>query len=368
MRSCLFHYLPVAALCAVIFANVNLGYYLRAALVERFGDSVFNGIYVVLAAVVAAVVAAIHRSREKRLPRFLLLAVLVAAYVRSLITIKYGVDKVHYFEYGLVGVAGLYALSKDFRPLAALAWSLLLLFFAGLTDETLQHFTPLRVAEISDVLLDVRAGAFGLGFALLLRRPSAFPIVFSRKEARSILLGLAFAALGAFFFLEQVHGYGFYISGTASPPFYSGLDSPKLAAVNNALLSKQPVAAGDRRTYDNEAHRHVFQRDFYLKNKFYYGKNEYFIEYGRSYRENAILEKYYPFYLDSSCTRWDSVIRAFVLQRQWDDPGWHSRVKETVITRVSRRTVRCVFAWFLFLLSVCIVLFSSRPLPDSEPK
>ena len=159
-----------------------------------------------------------------------------------------------------------------------------------------------------------------------------------------------------------MHGYGYRIQEPGSYALYSGFRAGELSLVDLQLKQGAAVGPSIRMDYDNEARRHLFQRDFYLKNRFYFNPGDsgrYYIEYGKSFRENAILEKYYGFYLDSASARWDRATQALVDRAQWPDTAWNSRVKETVITRFSRMTVRCVFAG-LMLLSAIVAIMAFR--------
>jgi hypothetical protein len=360
MKKRLVSWLPAAALALLILTTGDVAVTVRKDLAERFGSGIFNLAYAAVAAAVLSAAFSVIRNGKRPAFRLLLLFMLGLTWAFSLYKLKIGVEKIHYVEYGLLGVLGFSAFAKDFGAPSAAFLSILFVYLTGIADEFLQHFNPLRVAEFGDVYLNVKAGLFGVLFMGVLRAPSSLKMTFRRNDAGIALAGLLLSAAAAFFFLEQVHGYGYFIGETGGG-FYSGFDAPELESVGRALKGGGTAAPEEKRIYADEAARHKFQRDFYLANKFYYGKDLYYIDYGKALGENGILENHYGAYLDSCQCRWDGATVAFVRGQATVDRAWHSRVKETIITAFPRAWVRGFFIGLIVLLSGAVILVFRRP-------
>jgi len=79
-------------------------------------------------------------------------------------TTEFPAEKIHLVEYAVLGFLFFRALALDLPAAGSFAAAFLLVVCAGLLDETIQHFTPGRVGDIFDVLMDVLGGVSGLVF------------------------------------------------------------------------------------------------------------------------------------------------------------------------------------------------------------
>jgi hypothetical protein len=154
-------------------------------------------------------------------------------------------------------------------------------------------------------------------------------------------------------FLTVIHGFGHVIEVKDPGRLYSAFTAAELARINRG---DQPLGAPARRVYENEATRHLHQREFYFTNDFAIAGGGYYRSYDRCHLENRILQKYYGRFLDEYAHRKagiplasiDPEIAARAMERTvcWPDSlgEWvrkqagsgnailESRVKSTIIT------------------------------------
>ncbi|MGQ9630038.1 MAG: VanZ family protein [bacterium] len=102
-------------------------------------------------------------SRRGRDILSLLYIVLVAGiYIYFLDMYEAFLEKVHFLEYGLLGVFALYAFKNHLREKFALPSALILTGFLGYIDEVIQGILPNRTYDIRDVFLNALGGALGV--------------------------------------------------------------------------------------------------------------------------------------------------------------------------------------------------------------
>lgn len=120
-------------------------------------------IAILAAACVIAVVACVIHRHGISLWRFALLAIVGGAYYRAAQTVKTPEELIHFFEYGLVGVFFLRAVSHHIRnyPVGSLS-ALALASLAGWIDELLQGLMPNRHYDLHDVSLNAISALLGL--------------------------------------------------------------------------------------------------------------------------------------------------------------------------------------------------------------
>jgi len=348
MKKWFFRFLPFILLSLIIFSTVDLAGIIRRFLAETFGEGVYNGAFVAVAGFLAFSVYRVRRQADRFRLRLFIMILVFLLYALALSQLKYAVEKIHYLEYGLLCVLAIRALSGDCRLPAALLLSLVLTFSIGLVDEFLQHLHPDRVAEFRDVFTNVNAGVLGLALYLtqerfVIRRPLFLPF-----EKRACLVALASALVLSFAFVETVHGFGYRIVDSEKAFFYSSFTGSGLLNLDKDLKNGLSVPPA----YENEAERHLFQRNFYQANRFMINKTEYYMEPGKSLRENMLLEKYFPAFLDKKAARWDdSTLAAIHRAGDWYlNTRWNSRVKETIIVSVPAWIMRL---GFLLCLGLC---------------
>ncbi len=78
---------------------------------------------------------------------------------------KWPAERIHFIEYGLLGIVAYLIFRRDFIPFFSLLLATLLVTLAGWGDETIQYFLPSRVYDLRDVAFNGIGGLLG---ALLL--------------------------------------------------------------------------------------------------------------------------------------------------------------------------------------------------------
>jgi len=355
-----FRWLAPVLTAAAIFLTVPVAASLRKWIGEHWGNGVYAFIWPLLLLFVLWACVRMARSRRLTPLRIVLLVCAAGLCVYALFSLRFIVERVHYLEFGLFTAFVFRAAPEGWRTLPKTLLALLLCYNVGLLDESFQKLTPNRVAEIRDVLTDLKAGIIGLVFYLcaFMGKPD-----FDRPspgERKKLLLIVSLCLLCTFFFFEFVHGYGYRIDAGEGRSFYSSFTKDALLAINAGLTEGSPVSLREKAIYRNEASRHLFQRDFYRTNRFYWKPGEFYMEYGKSWNENRVLLDFYGAYLDSMNARWDASAQTEMdrLSTGLREASWQSRVKETLIT-LPAAPLRALFLAGL-ALSFAFVLFFMR--------
>lgn len=346
MRNRILLYLAMALLTAIIFVTAGLVDGARKFLVERFGAGVYNVAFIPAALFAIVVFSGVVKSGRAVGIRLTLLVLLGTVLGIQMSSLPFAVEKVHYLEYGLFAVLAAAAFTIDLGASASLALSLILAYGVGLSDEALQSLHPERVADFADVVLNVKAALFGTAFFGVWRFPALRGFRPSPRDLMILLIALLFGLAAAFCFVERVHGYGYRIRDAQGLSFYSSFDPDGLGRADLLFAVGADRGSAGQRTYAGEASRHYFQREFYRTNRFKYGVKSWYIDYGKAFRENGILENHYPAWLDAEGKRWDDAIRADIehRSRSFQDPAWESRVKSRIIVSATAGRVRMGFA------------------------
>jgi hypothetical protein len=177
--------------------------------------------------------------------------------------------------------------------------------------------------------------------------------------------------VGTGLFLAGIQGFGYLIE-SADLHIYSSLPGLRLKAIGTGA----PLSNREILVFENEAKRHLFQRDFYFTNDFLAKDGSFYRDYWRAYCENRILKTWYGPFLQKngsrlSCTfsgvvdrkvgktlgsipvAWSDSLDAWVAL-QAGKPGslFTSRVKSTIITTFTLRQILFAEAAVLVLLSI----------------
>jgi len=91
-----------------------------------------------------------------------LLVIAILIYAVIIWQFKLTEEKIHFFEYGILGVLIYRALSVDLKGVKAYMLSFVLIFLLGWGDEGIQYILPNRVYEFRDVLMNGAGGLMGL--------------------------------------------------------------------------------------------------------------------------------------------------------------------------------------------------------------
>jgi hypothetical protein len=246
----------------------------------------------------------------------------------------------------------------------------------GLGDEAIQHTVPGRISEIRDVVTDLFSGILGIClylFAIVRNRPQA---IASRAHLRLVITACAAATIATSLFLWHVQGFGRVYETKGIGRIYSSLDPGDFETINSARpgVRLSPEIQG---RYDNEAQRHLLQRDFYFTNDFLIAGGGYYRDYWKSWCENRVLETWYSRFMAehaaeksaSHClaldpqvaknigdmtVSWPDSVRSWMTERAGRllaaNQVFESRVKSTVITSFSLRDLLLCAGCVLILL------------------
>lgn len=350
---------------AILYATVPLVPRFTKSLVERHGYSVYNWIYLPFALLGMALLWHVLRRTEKGKRLFTLsgLGAISLAYAVILPNLKYGVERMHFLQYGLLAflLVGLFA--PYLRDVGLYVWTVLLVYLLSLGDEAIQGALPNRVGEIADVTLNVYSALLGLA-ATAISMPAWRPGQWVTRTSLNLLAGSMLpSVLLTLLFMAKVHGFGYEIRDGQTGDFNSSLDSAALLETNIKMRDPQSVPEELRWTYDNEAYRHLFQREFYDTNRFMANDGSYYIDWRKSRNENRVLEKYYSAYLEHQSKTWPPGHNTGSVEK---DLPWKSRVKGTLITRFRFGTAAVTGLSLGAILSV-LCLFLRRFAPGDNP-
>jgi hypothetical protein len=272
----------------------------------------------VAVALVVALATAIARIRNRYALRYGAIAAALTIgvlYARAVATGSPEVDvveRVHFVEYGLIGL--LFYLV--WRPLADVSTVLLPLLAGvavGSIEEWFQWFIPVRVGEVHDVALDLVAVGCGLFFVLGVDPPAEFRWRMSCASLRWVgSVGAITVVVFATFF-DAVHlGYVVSREGMAFRSHFTAERLDQLTADRSARWQRAPPIALHRLSredqYMDEAIWHVRARNTAP-------------DPWSAWQENRILEAFYgpvldtPSYISPTGHRWPAEQRQDVEAR-----------------------------------------------------
>jgi hypothetical protein len=309
----------IAAAIGVVASSPWLGE-LRRALRRSLGGDFALALNVALAVGAVAIGAAIvRRIRTRRLVRFAAIGAAIAAAAawaainRATDGDVNAVERVHFFEYGLV--TWLYYRAATPGPLS-IALPIAAGLLTGVADEAVQWFVPNRVGEIRDVFLNLTAIASGLLISVAWAPPQmrVWPPAPSAARAIAWLHAAVVVALAAF--VHVVHGgheietrdVVFRSRFTAAQLMGESRDRERRWRVSPPAIDASPFSREDQ--YVAEAVRHVQARN-----------TAWASDPAGAWGENLILETYFVPALDTPTaalrapSRWPADQRADAARR-----------------------------------------------------
>lgn len=298
--------------------------WLRATFPRQLAPIVGGG---VATAVATAVVIAALRIRERRAPRYALIAAALVIGWSYSVYMAIGdretdaVERFHLVEYGAIAWL-FYRGWKPANDLSIVILPVLAGLIVGTCDEWLQWFIPNRVGEARDVALNLVAIGCGLLFVLGADPPDGFRFSLPAPSRRRVGAVAALAVAVFALFISAVY-VGHEVSRDGLT-FRSHYTEPELAALaadrvvrwkTNPPITLIRVSREDQ--YMDEALWHVKRRNVA------WGDGDYWA----SWEENRILETYYapvldtPSYVSLTGHRWPDDQRRDAEARAAGDHG-----------------------------------------------
>ncbi|MFH0879667.1 MAG: VanZ family protein [Lentisphaerota bacterium] len=384
---------------AVIFLSVPLARSLQRYVSAHWGRSLFTDL--VLANIVIAAGAVIlyvvrRRTIHRGLGLFWLLGVAVFFVWQTLQLRAAPEEALHFIEYGVLGFLAFHALSYRVRDSSLYVVALCLSALVGALDEVIQWLTPERIFDYRDMRLNAMAALLVLMAIAFGLRPAFVKVRWAPGSAGRLccwaamlitLLGLCLLntprAVDGYSSLipsldylrfkdNAMSEYGFLFKDPEIGTFKSRFDPDSLKRADE---ERSMEAARILNLYQNpgfykrflglytpvtdpfvhEARVHLFRRDHYLNVLWKHRKNpvDYRIHATVAYREQQIMEKYFPNTLRASNYKWDESIRAELARYANTDPEYVSPVSQGLITTWNERQV----LWGLgVLLAGCLAV------------
>jgi hypothetical protein len=373
-------WLYAAVWSCVIFCTIP---YARA-----FGDFIITHIghdfilFATVAGAIAAAILAFTNLRRRSIPLSAygwlagILSVFIgyAYYLRNI-----PVEPIHVLEYGILGLLVYRALVHRIRDYSVYVFATLIVGLIGVFDEYIQWVIPSRVFGLQDIRTNVIAGGLAqIGIAAGLR-PTLVSGLPSRKNLGRLcyvfVAGLIVLGLGYMNTPERIAWYAQRIpvlsflldnKNTMIEYGYRYFDpdigvfqsrfSPEQLKENDHLRGEEVSQILDRYirgegydsflkaysvprdAYAHEAGVHLFRRDYYFDKARSQAKMK-GTWYNIAFRENQILEKYFPTVLQESKHLWSPEIVIEVSSKASKKSEYESRVSAELITRFSERQV-----------------------------
>ncbi len=203
------------------------------------------------------------------------------------------VEHFHLIEYGLLG-ALFYRTFRRYRDGSALPLTVLAVTLVGIVDEQVQWWTPVRVGDARDVVLNAYAGVCGMLFGLALAPPEEWVLRGGRVAARRVGCAAALTCLAFALFYDRAH-LGYEITDPQVGHFRDWHSRERLLELKAERMvqwaAEPPTGleiAGPEDFYLTAAIRHVAYRDESLT------RGDWF----HAWKENLIVETYYSPYLE----------------------------------------------------------------------
>jgi len=397
-------WLYAGLLALVIFCMVPLTRTVQAFVAEHIGRGIFT--YVVFAAIAIGALAAVRYLWRRPMPGrsgYFWLAAVAAAFAWYTVVLSGDPEEsLHFVEYGVLSLLLYRALSHRVRDPSIYVAAALIGAMVGMMDEAIQWITPGRYWGLRDIWFNVFAVVLvQVGIALGLRPGliAGWPTAASMRR----LCRLALAALLLFGFglmntpprillyadlIPSLHvfkhgggvmaEYGYLYEDPEIGVFRSRLTAEALAR-NDAARGAEAAAILDRYQaresyagmlerytpindpFVHEARVHLFRRDYYLAKAEEGGPTlERYREFLTiAYRENRIMEKYYPHTLGRSAYVFPPEKIAMLREQALDEP-YDSNVGGQIITRLSEWQVAVLLALALLGLVIAERYFARR--------
>ncbi|MEM7292649.1 MAG: VanZ family protein [Pseudomonadota bacterium] len=337
------------ALCVVaIFCVVPIARVLEAAVTAQFGAPIF--LLIVFVCAVTLLWAALRSMRRRGAAgwRYAVLSTVACALGYYVFTLRGNpIEALHFVEYGLLALLVYRALTHSVRDVSIYFSTVLLVTTVGMIDEAVQWLTPDRYWGLEDIILDFSAAALVCTAIAVAVQPVDISLRWRWRGVRTLAL---FGCIATLTFLLTVVNtphriaaysdlfpswldmrgndsvmweYGHRFEDPDIGVFRSRLSAAALASrdsqhaeANAAILNEYPKRSQYRQflslytpqnaPFMHELRVHLFRRDVYAKRATDQEREA--VERLRAqwigYRENLIVERYYPQTLQRSAFVW----------------------------------------------------------------
>lgn len=311
------HWIIVVLYTLIIFLTLSYARVFSTYMMDRFGQDIFSRITAVTLSIAGiGLFLYFITLRKRRLSRLLYFAAIVVVYVYVLsqgfrdavhavtqsigytgeflqsldIYPIYAGEKVHFLEYGLLGLLLCKTLGCQIKNKMAYLLAIVLVYLVGMMDEGIQWALPNRVGEYRDIWINIVSGGLAILMVGIVIRPRVFQKHFQWTSLKPLCYTLAVALIFTGLFLQSVHGFGSRIfmpdTGTQFVSRFTEydlltLDKRQVQRFEGKLIDDIPRV--ERQVFDYEARRH-----HELRNR-YYNTQRFF----ESYCEQEILKTYF---------------------------------------------------------------------------
>jgi len=386
-----------------IFALIPFGNTIQKFISDNLGKTFF--IYLTLAVLgiifIGLIYFLIYRLKIRSLLNYIWLIILAGLYVYITLKMRNSpVEVTHFLEYGLLSIFIFRALNHHIKDKTIYFSAAFIILLIGTLDEIIQWIVPGRVWNFKDAGLNVISGGLIQLAIWQVIRPKSISEKTSIKSLRIMtsLIAACFLILGLcvsntsnqvyrysnqiplLYFLqkeEAMSEFGYKYKDPEIGIFYSRLSSSKLIKKDkkkgekNAEILNESVERDYKQfiqeynpaadPFMHELRVHIFRRDIYFKkgkkaSSIDKKKESYFI----AYKENLILEKYFPRSIKNSVYKWENCkienIKTFVDEKK----TYVSPVSSNLFTSFSERTVWIMIFSMIFILLVVNLFFTFK--------
>ena len=386
---------------AIIFCTVPLARAIQSGVANQFGREFFLYIVSVVGAIGGlAAIKVIRKRRVSRQAYFWLAGVGVVYSIYLYVLRANPEETVHFVEYGALSLLVYRALLHRIRDNSIYITAALIVGIVGLVDEWLQWLAPNRVWDLRDVRINVVAGALiqvsiaaGLRPALVSGWPSGTSLrrLFHVAAAALFLLGLCYVNTPERIatYATRIPALSFLMSRKSMMIEYGYLYRDPAIGVFRSRFTREELAINDRNrgaevarvldVYITEEMYDRFQEVYSVPNDPYihevgihlFGRNRNLRNakkkeprpsrhYDIAYRENQILEKYFPTSLTESRHRWSRQLRKQVGEMADTSSVYESRVSAGLITRFTERQVLLGYGAAIVAMLLLAAVFGGR--------
>lgn len=320
------------------------------------GDPVLNVLFAGIVFVILGVFSwkTTHRPGFN-LKRGLWLAAILATYGYFMWSMDIPAEKIHFPEYGVLGLL-LFRAARNWVP-THLAYAAVLPagYMVGLSDEYIQSLNPPRVGEITDTLWNVLAVGLSLLGLYTAWKPEETGLAPRKPHVWATCVLWIAALLACAVFIDTQSDFGYKIEDPDIGVFRSAFTKSDLARVDAdrgaegaGLIDETDdtsygkflrIYTSKKDPYVHEARVHLFRRDRYWRKSQDTGiadELERLQHLHVAVMENRILERHFPALMDSSKRmRWGVRTRdleRILANRQALVPNYESAVGKRMIT------------------------------------